>query len=90
VALQFSFATNVYPDYAISGGHLFISSPSRWENRSAVTPAIKNATLLFIPAMPESSPRFLLMANAPTAEIAEPSFAALVAAMQQLTLALNG
>jgi len=31
-----------------------------------------------------------LMAHAPTAEIAEPSFAALVAAMQQLTLALNG
>jgi hypothetical protein len=30
------------------------------------------------------------MAHAPTAEIAEPSFAALVAAMQQLTLALNG
>ncbi|KIM44284.1 hypothetical protein M413DRAFT_25712 [Hebeloma cylindrosporum] len=29
------------------------------------------------------------MANAPTAEIAETSFAALVAAMQQLTLVLN-
>ena len=29
-------------------------------------------------------------ANAPTAEIADPSFAALVAAMQQLTLVLNG
>jgi hypothetical protein len=67
-------------------------SPSLADGKieAEVTPDIKNPTPLLILATPEYSPRLLLMANAPTAEIAEPSFAALVAAMQQLTLVLNG
>jgi len=69
-----------------------LSSPCSVDKKieAKVAPAIKSTPLLLIQATTESFPCLLLMANAPTAEIAEPSLAALVVAMQQLTLALNG